>query len=93
MTNANRSLNISNFARSQMVKLIEQLCFIKKYRIETIFLAVSIADRHLVSCFVMKKEVPCLIRLTATCTLIAAKLEQPVSPSFRVLIKLLFEQH
>lgn len=76
-----------------MVRLIEQLCYIKNYKIETTFLAVSIADRHLVSCVVVKKEVPCLIRLAATCMLIAAKLEQPISPSFRVLIKLLFEQH
>ena len=58
---------------------------------ETIFTAVSLADRYLVSITVKKEKVPCLISLAVVSVLMAAKLEQPISPSFSRMINVLFE--
>ena len=44
----NSRLKISSDQRKRMVILIEELHRKKKYRIETLFLAVSIADRYLI---------------------------------------------
>lgn len=38
---------IDDYSRQQMVLLIEQLCDVKSYKFETLYLAVSLADRHL----------------------------------------------
>ena len=59
-----------------MVLLIEELHAVKNYRIETLYLAVSIADRYLKQLSLAGKEEPCLISLAVICTLIAAKLEE-----------------
>ena len=74
-----------------MVRLIEQLVVLREYKIETIFLALSLADRYLAQITVKKEQAPCLIILATTCVLIAAKLEQPVSPSFNLMINLVNE--
>ena len=76
-----------------MVRLIEELVVIREYKMETIFIAVSLADRYLVSIAVKKEKVPCLITLAVVCVLIAAKLEQPISPSFERMILVLYDQH
>ena len=49
LSNPSCTLQISSFARQQMVMLIEELCNIKEYKLETLYLAVSIADRYLVN--------------------------------------------
>lgn len=72
-----------------MVLLIEALYEMKEYKIETLFLAVNLADRYLVFVAFHEAEVPYLVTLAMTCILVAAKLEQPVSPSFVYMIKLL----
>ena len=92
LSNANCSLDISVFARHQMVRLIEELAFLKEYKVETIFLAVSLADRYLVIIAVKREKAPCLIHLAVVCLLMAAKLEQPISPNFNRLIHLIREQ-
>ena len=76
-----------------MVLLIEDLCIIKKYKLETLFLAVSIADRFLASQAIQGKIAPCLISLALTSLLLAAKLEQPVAPSFTRLIRVFAEKY
>jgi len=43
------SLNISGAHRKEMVRLIEKLHSEKNYRIETLYLAVNIADRYLIN--------------------------------------------
>lgn len=58
-----------------MVMLIEDLCSVKEYKIETLYLAVSLADRYLVNIAVLGKVAPCLITLAVSCILMAAKLE------------------
>ena len=72
-----------------MVILIEELHRKKKYRIETLFLAVSIADRYLINLTVSGREAPCLVNLGVTCLLIAAKLTQPLRPKFDLMNNLL----
>ena len=66
---------------------------VKSYKLETLYLAVSLADRYLVNIAVRGEAAPCLINLGITCILMAAKLEEPVSPSFDYLIKILKERH
>ena len=63
----------------------------KKYKEETFFLAVSVADRYLVNLTVQKKQPPCLTSLAVISLLLGAKLEQPMHPSFNIMIRLLYE--
>ena len=58
-----------------MILLVEELYEMKGYKIETLFLAVNLADRYLVYVSFSEAEVPCLIALAVTCVLLAAKLE------------------
>ena len=63
------------YSRWQIVSFIEKLTAAKKYKIETLYTAVSIVDRYLVYIAVNEQEAPCLITLAITSLLIAAKLE------------------
>ena len=58
-----------------MILLVEEICRMKKYNDETLYLAISIADRYLVNLAVQKEKSPCLVTLSVTCLLIAAKIE------------------
>ena len=55
LSDPNCSLQISSFARQQMVMLIEELSNLKEYKLETLYLAVSLADRYLVKIAVSRK--------------------------------------
>ena len=70
----NCSLKMTDYTRQQMVMLIEDLALLKEYKPETLFLAVSIADRYLINIAVERKTAPCLITLAVVCILMAAKL-------------------
>lgn len=76
-----------------MVLLIEQLHELKKYKVETLYTAVSIADRYLSKIIVQGRNLPCLISLATITILMAAKLEENISPSFIRMITILNEQH
>lgn len=80
--------SVSNQTRSAMLNLMEKLGEIKEYTIDTFFLAVSLLDRYLAS-VTPSKRVKCLGSLAVTCLLIAVKLEEPVSPSYNNMCKLL----
>ena len=80
--------SVSNQTRSAMLNLMEKLGEIKEYTIDTFFLAVSLLDRYL-ACVTPEKRVKCLGSLAVTCLLIAVKLEEPVSPSYNNMCKLL----
>ena len=71
-----------------MLNLIEKLGEIKEYSIDTFFLAVSLLDRYLANVAV-EERVSCLGSLAVTCLLIAVKLEEPVTPSYNNMCKLL----
>ena len=76
-----------------MVLLIEEFHAVKSYRLETLYLAVSIADRYLKQIRLERKEDPCFISLAVICILLAAKLEESFAPSFIRMINLLNDQH
>lgn len=70
--------------------MIDKLHKIKEYKLETFHLAVSIADRYLEA--LSRQETTPKVDFVALATislLIAAKLEQPISPSFSKMIDLL----
>ena len=69
-----------------MILLMEDLVRSKGYNLETLYLAVSIADRYLVNLAVQREKAPCLVTLSVTCLLIAAKIEEPISPSYLAMI-------
>ena len=72
---------MTNSVRRELITLIEELQEAQAYRIETYYLAVSIADRfisNLMCSKVTKKQSPCFVTLAVTCLLIAAKIEEPM---------------
>ena len=76
-----------------MVILIEQLHELKRYRIETLYTAMSLADRRLSKIQSEGHDLPCLISLATVCVLMAAKLEESISPSFIRMIDVVNEQY
>ena len=68
---------MDGYTRQQMVLMIEDISIMRKYKIETLFLAVSISDRYLANLAVIGEVGPCLITLALCSVLLAAKLEQP----------------
>ena len=69
--------------RERMIVLMQELHRLKKYRIETIHFATGIADRYLVHLKANDAPAPDLVHLAAVSFLLAAKLNQPLSPSFK----------
>lgn len=63
----------------------------KKYRVETLFLAINIFDRVL--SHVVSQITPIKISLiVVSCMILAAKIEQPMTPSINRMIALLSER-
>lgn len=83
--------NTTSAHRREMVCLIENLHTQKKYRIETLYLAVNIADRYLIKTFASGKPVPNLVLLALTSIMIAAKAGQPLKPSYALTASMLPE--
>jgi transcription initiation factor TFIIIB Brf1 subunit/transcription initiation factor TFIIB len=81
-------LRVSNQARRHMVTLIEDLNRLKNYKEESLYLAASLADRFLVNLAVKNEAPPCLIKLAVITTLVAAKLEEPIQPSYNRMVRL-----
>lgn len=88
---SNSSL-ISQYDRSYGIQKIFDLHMKKRYRNETLFVACSILDRYLsvIGWFNYPREKMCI--LATVSILMAAKLEQPISPSFSKMIGLLSEE-
>lgn len=80
---------ISQFDRSYAVQKIFDLHLKKEYKIETLFIAVAIFDRYMahVGHWNFPRDQVCL--LATISMLIAAKIDQPISPSFLRMISLL----
>ena len=68
--------------RIQMVIFIEELQAIKKYSVDTLFQAVSLADRYIAQTVIYGTEAPNIVILSVTCILLAAKLEEHKKPSY-----------
>ena len=60
----------------------------KEYKLDTLFLAVSITDRYLAK-FSLSSSKVCYGSLAICCLLIAAKLVEPVVPNFNNMCRLL----
>jgi len=78
-----------------MVALISELHKKKMYRKETLFIALGLLDRYLsrlVKTEAEKRSLD-LVLIAAVCLLMAAKLNQPLSPSFYQMIRLLDEEY
>jgi|Transcript_9172 hypothetical protein len=76
--------------RELLVSILQDLHKKKDYKVETLHLAGNIADRYIKHLLAHATEpVPNLFALGATVTLMAAKLEQPISPSFNRMLALL----
>lgn len=76
--------------RERLISIIQDLHKKKDYKPETLQLAGSIADRFLKKLLQKdSEEVPNLFALAATVMLMAAKMEQPISPSFNRMLALL----
>lgn len=83
---------ISQYDRSYAIQKIFDLHLKKRYRNETLFVACSILDRYLsvIGWFNFPREKMCL--LATVSMLMAAKLEQPISPSFSKMVGFLSEE-
>ena len=75
--------------RERLISIIQDLTKKKEYKQETMHLASHLADRYLSISLSEGKSVPNLFALGATVMLMAAKLEQPISPSFNRMLALL----
>lgn len=85
-------MRVTDMARRYMITLLEDLNKQKGYKDETLYLAASLCDRYLVNLAVKNFPAPCLIKLAIICTLIAAKLEQPIQPSYNRMVKLVAKE-
>ena len=72
-----------------MVILIESLHSKKGYQEETLFLAVSLADKFLKQLTAEGAQFPYLVNLAFTCLIVAAKLNQFLRPKFSLMNELL----
>ena len=78
-----------NGARKTLVLLIEELHAHKKYRQLTLFYAVNIADRYLHKLAESGQTMPKVIHLAAVSLLLAAKMNEPISPNFKNMVFLI----
>ena len=72
-----------------MVRLIETIHSEKSYRVDTLFLAVNIADRYLANLSARGKPSPGLVLLAVTSIMIAAKARQPLKPLYSLTVRVL----
>lgn len=76
------SLGVGPDSRETMVLLIEELHRLKNYRDETLFIAVSIADRFLHALALQSRRAPLMISLGITALLLAAKMNESKQPCY-----------
>ena len=86
-----KCLKIETIDRESMVALMQELHRIKKYHVETLFLAVSIADRFLSKLARSKFCAPNLVQLATVSLLMAAKMMEHINPCFEIMISILPE--
>ena len=82
---------MSNYDRSYGIQKIFDLHLKKGYKEETVFMAANILDHYIFSIGVENFHRAKMVNLATVSVLIAAKLEQPISPSFLKMISYLTE--
>ena len=85
-------LGVSYEGRESMITLLEALNTQKKYKLDTLYLALSLCDRYLVNLAIQNVSAPSLITLAVAATLMAAKLEEPVQPNYGRMVRLVMNQ-
>ena len=83
---------MTDYDRSYGIQKIFDLHAKKDYTPETLFMAANILDHYIFSIGVENFPKMKMVNLATVSTLMAAKLEQPISPSFSRMISLLTEQ-
>ena len=83
---------ITSYDRSYGIQKIFTLHAKKAYKYETLFIATSILDRYISMLGPSKFHKSQMISLATVSVLMAAKLEQPMSPSFNKMISLLTDE-
>lgn len=94
-TSKGSKVRVSNKQREGVIALISELHKQKNYRQETMFIAFGILDKYL--SIVVKQGLTVkdldLVHLASVCLLLAAKLHQPLTPSFNQMILLLDDEY
>lgn len=80
---------ITEDTRCDAVRKIFAICAGKKYKRETIFTAIGIMDRYLAAIGHWNFPRDQMTLLIATCTLLAAKMEESLKPSIRLILEFL----
>ena len=83
------TLQMNDYDRETMIALMQEIHRIKRYRIETLFLACSILDRFLQKLSETGIEAPNLVLLATVGLMIAAKLNEHAKPCFELTIRTL----
>lgn len=83
---------MTQYDRSYGIQKIFDLHMKKEYKTETLFQACAIFDRYLMSIGWQTYPRTEICRLATISMLMAAKLEQPISPSFSRMIALLSDE-
>ena len=93
LENEDNPLEITSDHRSKAIALMSHMSDGMSFRIETLYVAVSIVDRYLINLISLDKKAPCLVTLGVVSMLIAAKLGNSKIASFRKLSNFLVENH
>ena len=83
---------ITTYDRSYGIQKIFALHAKKAYKHETLFIAASIMDRYIFMVGPSNFQKSSMISLAAISVLMAAKLEEPRSPNFNIMIGLLSDE-
>ena len=89
----NSQLGLEPRKRKGMVTMMRDLQKFKSYKVETFYLAVSIADHYLMVLARKGEVAPNMIYLGVVSLIIAIKLEEPIIPRLSKIIMLLMERH
>jgi hypothetical protein len=92
MANVDINKIITSQDRSYGIRKIFDFHMKKDYKLETLFIAAGIFDRYIQKFGVWRFQKIKVISLATISMLLAAKLEQPISPSFTRMIALLTEE-
>ena len=78
---------ISKSCRKFLIQMVQSLHQVKNYKEETLYLAISIADRYLVNLVIRGEDKPVdFPSLAVSCLFLAAKIEQPFRTSLKRLV-------
>ena len=78
---------ITKSSRKFLIQMVQSLHQVKNYKVETLYLAISLVDRYLVNLVIRGEDKPVdFPSLAVSCLFLAAKIEQPFRPSLERLV-------